>query len=160
MLHSDLSPELPCEPPPPPQHNTHNIQLHARPRHSLPTQLQDSDTCSLSQINWLYFSPPEPIADLLTCPPQLSRLDGDTILLDPTHPLLLERRDTTRLGTDGTNPSPVQRFSVHCTSQRERPLMSHIHRFQRLLVSHESLIRKPWAEGEIPPADTALWAVI
>lgn len=157
MLRSDRPPELPL----PPRHNTHDIQRHARPHRSPPAQLQDSGTCSPSQINRLYFCPPpELIADLLTCPPQPGRLDGDTILPEPTHPVLLEGRDATRLGTDGTNPTPVRRFSVHCTSQRERPLMSHIHRFQRLLVCHESPIRKPWAEGEIPPADTALWAVI
>lgn len=148
MLHSDLRPELPRELPLPPRHNIHNIQHHTRLRSYLPSQLWDSDKCSLLQINHLYFSPQswsviswyvhsnwagwtgrDTASQRAACQP---------ILLQPMHPLLLEWGKATSLGTYRTNSPPVQPFAIHYTLQLERPLMSHIHRFERLHVSHES----------------------
>jgi len=113
--------------------------------------------------------PTELTSDLLICPPQLDRLDWDTasqraacqaILLEPTHPVSLEGRNATRLGTYRINPPPTQRFSTHYTLQLDKPLMSTTHRSGRQHLSQESPFQKPWAEGEILPADTLPSAVI
>lgn len=118
MLHPNLSPEVPFELPLPLQHNTDNIQCHTQLHSCLPSQLQDSATCPLSQINPLYSSP-KLISHLLRCPPQLGRLDRATL--------------------------PLELY-----------LMSHLQRLERLYVSHESLFRKPWAEGEVACRHSAL----